>query len=279
MAESSAPGTLYSSLAGTIIAATMRRSSRWVEVNLKASDMAVSVKEVGKAVLHLVGDVEGDRLGGRGRVDAAPRHEHAAVDDEEILHVVRTAPFVDDRTRRIGSHPRGAEQMPAAPRDRIVDADVSGAGDFKDLTAARQTVVHHLPAVGADRIINLRRGDAVAVLQHWIERDAVMLLGQILADRRDREAVTIEFAEHAVMIGTPRQNTLLLAGHGFEHRPGAAAELDAVATDETARQIGVVEFLAPQAGRRRAVAIGRLLHEPVDLRIWVEHQVLADQAG
>ena len=71
IAGSSAPGTLYSSLAGTIIAATVRRSSRWAEVSSFAADMAVSIEEVGKALLHLVGDVERDRLDGRGRVHAA----------------------------------------------------------------------------------------------------------------------------------------------------------------------------------------------------------------
>src|SRR4029079_15881003 len=95
IAGSSAPGTLYSSLAGTIIAATVRRSSRWAEVNSLAADMAGSIEEVCKALLHLVGDVERDRLDGRGRVHAARGHEHAVVDNEEILHVVRTAPFVD----------------------------------------------------------------------------------------------------------------------------------------------------------------------------------------
>ncbi len=71
IAGSSAPGTLYSSLAGTIIAATVRRSSRWARVSSLVADMAVSVEEVGKALLHLVGDVERDRLDGRGRIHAA----------------------------------------------------------------------------------------------------------------------------------------------------------------------------------------------------------------
>src|SRR6185295_6556893 len=173
IAGSSAPGTLYSSLAGMIIAATVRRSSRWAEVSSFA-DMAVSVEEVGKALLHLVGDVERDRLDGRGRVHAARRHEHTAVHDEEVLHVVRTAPFVDHGARGIGAHPRSAEQMPTAPRNRIVDADAGGAGGFENLPAARQPVIHHLPAVGADRVVDLRRRDAMAVLQHGIERDAVV---------------------------------------------------------------------------------------------------------
>src|SRR4029079_16844820 len=115
IAESSAPGTLYSSLAGMIIAATVRRSLRWARVSSTLGDMAVSIEEVGEALLHLVGDVERDRLDGRGRVHAARRHEDAAVDDEKIFHVVRATPFVDHGARGIGPHPRRAEQMPAAP--------------------------------------------------------------------------------------------------------------------------------------------------------------------
>ena len=68
------------------------------------------------------------------------------------------------------------------------------------------------------------------------------------------DAMAVELAEHAVMIRAPRQNALLLARDRFEHRPCTAAELDAVAADEAARKIGVVELLAPEAGRRRAVS-------------------------
>src|SRR5512140_3160733 len=95
IAASSAPGTLYSSLAGTIMAATVRRSSRWRWVNA-GTDIISSIKEIGEALLHLIGDVERDGLNGGGRVDASRGDEHAAVDDEEILHIVRAAPFVDD---------------------------------------------------------------------------------------------------------------------------------------------------------------------------------------
>ena len=76
-----------------------------------------------------------------------------------------------------------------------------------------------------------------------------------------RKPMAVEPAEHAVMVRAPGQNALLLAGDRLEHRPGAAAELDAIAAHEAARQVGVVELLAPQAGRRRAVAVGRLLHD------------------
>src|SRR5438876_2648595 len=155
IAGSSAPGTLYSSLAGMIIAATVRRSSRWAVVSSFAADMAVSVEEVGKALLDLVGDVERDRLNGRGRVHAAGGHEHAAVDDEEILHVVRAAPFVDHGAFGVGAHSCRAEQVPAAPRDRRVDADVTRPRRFENLPAARERMLHHLPAVLADRVVDL----------------------------------------------------------------------------------------------------------------------------
>src|ERR1700736_5237859 len=96
-APSSAPGTLYSSLAGIIIAAMVRKSSRCVEVRIFSADIITSIEQIGEAALHLVGDVEGDGLDRGSRIDAARGHEHAAVDDEEILHIVRTAPFVDHR--------------------------------------------------------------------------------------------------------------------------------------------------------------------------------------
>src|SRR6185437_8011872 len=127
--------------------------------------------------------------------------------------------------------------------------------------------LHHLPRVLADGVVDLWRGDAVAVLEHGIERDAVVLLRQVLADRGEVQPMPIELAEDAVMVLAPRQDALLLARNRLEHRPGAAAELDAIAADETARGVGVVKLLAPEAGRRRAIGVGRLLYEAVDLRI------------
>src|SRR4051812_18460692 len=277
IAASSAPGTLYSSLAGMIMAATVRRSLRWAAVRAFSAVITSSIEQIGETLLDLVGDIERDGLDGGGRIDAARGHEHAAVDNEQVFDVVRATPFVHHRACGIGAHARGAKQMPAAPGDRIVDAEVGGAGGFENLPAARQSMIHHFATVLADRVIDLRRGNAVAVFQHRIQGDAVMLLRQVLANRGHTKAMAVELAERAVMIRAPRQNPLLLAGDRLEHRAGATAELDAVAADKAARQIRVVKFLAPQAGRRRTVGIGRLLHKAVDLRIGMEHQVLADQ--
>src|ERR1700740_1618765 len=118
IAASSAPGTLYSSLSGIIMPEITRRSSRWAEVRDFSTIMWSSIEEIGEAALHLIGDVERDGLDGGGRVDAAGGDEHAAIDDEEVLHVMRAAPFVHHGTLGIGAHARGAEQMPAAPGDR-----------------------------------------------------------------------------------------------------------------------------------------------------------------
>src|SRR5882757_6012011 len=96
IAASSAPGTAYSVLAGMIKAATARKSSRWVRLSVSSSDITSSIEQIGEALLHLIGDVERDGLDGGGRVDAARGDEQAAVDDEQILDIVRAAPFVHD---------------------------------------------------------------------------------------------------------------------------------------------------------------------------------------
>src|SRR5207244_12154797 len=103
--------------------------------------------------------------------------------------------------------------MPAAPGDRTIGVDVGGGGDIENLPAARQSMLHHLPAVLADRVVDPRRRDPMTVLQDGIDRDAFVLLREILADRGDTRPMAVEIAEHAMMIGAPRQTALLLAHH------------------------------------------------------------------
>src|SRR5712675_1318677 len=87
----------------------------------------------------------------------------------------------------------------------------------------------------------------------------------------------LEQAERGVVAFAPRQQALGLAGDGLGHRPDAATELKRVATDEAARGVGLVELFAPEANRRSAIAIGRLIDIAVELSVGMEHQVLADQ--
>src|SRR5207248_11302825 len=141
-------------------------------------------------------------------------------------YILQATPFVHHRAIGIGANARRAQQVPAAIRDRAIDADVAGAGGGEDLLATCNPVVQHFLAVLADGVVDTRGWNAVAVLQHRIERDAVVLFGKVLADGGRGEPVTVELAEDAVMIRAPRQNALALAHHGLEYRPDAAPELD-----------------------------------------------------
>src|SRR5580704_18159570 len=105
--------------------------------------VGASVEQVGETLLHLIGDIERQRLDGGGRVHAAGGDEEASVDDEQVFHVVRTPPLVHDRAIRVGAHPGGAEKVPAAIKDRAVDADVSRLRRGEDFLRTGDTVIHH----------------------------------------------------------------------------------------------------------------------------------------
>src|SRR3984893_19094259 len=119
--------------------------------------------------------------------------------------------------------------MPAAIQDRTIDADIGRPGDGKNFPGPCNAVFEHSRAVLADRVVDARRRDAMAVLEDGIERDTVMLLRQVLADRRQAEPVAIKAAERGVVARPPRQQALGLAGNGLRHRNRAAAELTGAA--------------------------------------------------
>jgi hypothetical protein len=64
-------------------------------------------------------------------------------------------------------------------------------------------VLHHPRRILPDLVIDPRRRDAVAVLQHWVERDAVVFLRQVLAYRRQAQAMAVEAAKGGVMARAP----------------------------------------------------------------------------
>src|SRR5450631_4609468 len=238
-----------------IMAATTRKSSRWRELSAVSADMTASIEQIGKALLHLIGDVERNGLNGGSRIYPARCDKHTAIDDKQVFHIVGSPPFVHHRALGVYAHPRRPKQMPAAIQDRTIDADIGRPGGGKNFPGPCNAVFEHSRAVLADRVVDARRGDAVAVLEDGIERDAVMLLRQVLADRRQAEPVAVEPAERGVVARPPRQQALGLAGNGLRHRSDAAAESKGVATHETARRIGFVELFAPETGRRRAIAV------------------------
>src|SRR3979490_2669435 len=97
-----------------ILPARARRSRTCSAVRSGFCMAIFSVEQVGKALLDAVGNIERQRLDGRGRIDAAGGHPDAAVDDEQVFYVMAAPPFIDPRPLRVGPHPRGAEQVPAA---------------------------------------------------------------------------------------------------------------------------------------------------------------------
>src|SRR6516225_2553665 len=159
---------------------------------------------------------------------------------------MRTPPLVDDRAIGVGARAGGTEKVPAAIEDRAVDADVGRLRRGEDVLRAGDAVLHHPCRVLANPVVDPRRRDAVAVLPHRIERDAVMLLWQVLADRGQAKAMAVEAAEGGVMACTPGQEPLGFAGDGLGDRPDAAAELERVAAHKAARAVGFVELFAPQ---------------------------------
>src|SRR5579863_2934044 len=97
MIGSSAPGTPNSVLAGMIIPAMHWRSrnSAADRLALVSLCMSLSIEQGGQALLHRVGDIKRQGLDCTGRIHAARGDEDAAIDDEQVLHIVTSAPFID----------------------------------------------------------------------------------------------------------------------------------------------------------------------------------------
>src|SRR5471032_959165 len=124
--SSSAPGTPWRALAGMMAPAKARRSLVSWSDSMGGTRSTSLIKKGGggQALLDGVGDVERQRLDGRGRIHAARRHPDAAVDHEQSLHVVAAAPFIDHRALGIGAHARRAHQVPAGVQHRRLATDV-----------------------------------------------------------------------------------------------------------------------------------------------------------
>ena len=142
----------------------------------------------------------GDR---RGRVHAARRRPDAAVEDEQVGHVVTTAPGIDHRRRRIRAHLRRAEQVPAGFANQRRDHGLVRAGGFQRFLGALQMKLQQPSRVLRHAIDDLRRGDAVGVLQHRIEHDAILFVGQILGDDAPHGGVAETLAKFPMKARAP----------------------------------------------------------------------------
>ena len=86
--------------------------------------LSASIEQGRQPLLDLVGDIQRQRLDGRCRVHPAGGDPDAAVDDEQVLHVVAAAPCVHHGPFRILAHPRGAQQVAGAVQDGARGVDV-----------------------------------------------------------------------------------------------------------------------------------------------------------
>ena len=189
------------------------------------------------------------------------------------------APFIDHRPFRVLAHPRGAHQVPSAVADGLFESHIIGAGGPQNLGATLHREVQHAPAVLAECVVDPGRRDAVGVFQHGVQRDGVMLLREVLADRDHAGAVAKKLAIGVVVRLPPGDAARCHAGYGGHHGALAADEFERPAAHEAAAEVGFVELLAPDAVVRAAVAIHFLIEITVDLGVRVEHEVLADKAA
>src|ERR1700733_14434610 len=140
-------------------------------------------------------------------------------------------------------------------------------------------MIQHPAAVVAKGVLDPRRGDATAILQHRVERYGIVLLGQILADRHHSGTVAEQFSKCVVMRWSPRQTSRRHAGDRRSYRTLTAVEFESVTTYKAARRVRLVKFLAPDTVPRTAIAIQFRFKITVDLCVGMEHKILADQTA
>src|SRR5258707_1171261 len=77
-----------------------------------------------------------------------------------------------------------------------------------------------------------------------IQHDAVRFFGKIIADHRDADAAVPLRVEYAPVVRAPRDELAAEATERGRDRAHPPSDLKRVATDEAARRVSLVEFLA-----------------------------------
>ena len=115
------------------------------------------------------------------------------------------SPVIDDRRLRVVAHPGRTHEVPAANPDRSKPVDLDRAGRLHHLTAPRESVVQHAPAVLTHGVVDLGRGNPVRVDNVQVQRDRVVLFRQVFAGDTDLQTALVQGAENAVMLAPPWQ--------------------------------------------------------------------------
>ena len=194
---------------------------------------------------------------------APPVTHDAAVDDEQVSHIVGPAPAVHDGGGAVGTHARRAHQVPSRGLELGVDRHVPGPGRFHQLRRPVDAVGHHPQAVFTDGVLDLRCGDAVAVRETGVERDAVVGLGEVLAEYNYGDRMAQPVGHDTVVSLSPGDSVPGPFAQGRGHRTQASYDLKAVASREAPGQVRLVELVAKdRAAARACVAVRGLLEEP-----------------
>ena len=159
-----------------------------------------------------------DRPGG---VLRAAADERRSVGDVDVLRVVQSAEAIGHRGSRVVAHPRRTNLVnrPAGRQRLALDLDVLGLRGHQHFLDRVRHVLRHLQLVVAEDVVELEHRNPPRVLHDRIERDAVLLARQDLAEpaeaderrivlphvRLERLAVSRNVVCHAGILASSRR--------------------------------------------------------------------------
>src|SRR5271154_5437387 len=105
--------------------------------------------------------------------------------------------------------------MSWAVQYRSRSPQIGGAGRCQNLRRPGDPMFHHAPRVLADGIVDPRRGNAVAVLQHGVDCHPIVFLRQVLTGNSDSQPAMNQLAISPVMVLAPGQYAARLTVDGL----------------------------------------------------------------
>src|SRR5579883_3448484 len=175
-----------------------------------------------------------DRPGG---VLATGADEGAAIDDEEILDVVRLLELIEHRPLGVVTHAGGAEFVdgPALGQDAVADMHDFETGGLEHFLGGFLHVASHVVFVVAKLIVKAQRRNSPLVLHNGIEVHVILVARQDFAESAHADIRALVLADF-LLEGSAETMDIRAAR---EHRAPAAA-LEAVTTNELRMPLGEI---------------------------------------
>src|SRR6185295_13168932 len=148
----------------------------------------------------------------------------AAVDNKQVLYVVRLLKLIEHRSLRVGSHPRGAKLVnrPAFGQYVAADLDDLDARGFEHLLAGVAHVLGHLLFVVAELVMESKNGNAPLVLHLGIQIHVVFISRKHFAKTAHRNKRTGVVANRLLVASAEPRRLGRVAGKHL--RPAPAFE-------------------------------------------------------